>query len=110
MLGIQTTDTEAPKEVRLIRPSVHASGVMEYLADLDDATKEFLSGSLDVRHDQVQPLSRTRCCSGDILAEDDRTPGAWRCKLHHTEVFTVVEVSVEPPSEPLVELFRPVDI
>ena len=47
---------------------------------------------------------------GDTLAEDDGTPGAWRCKLNHTEIFTVVEVSVEPPPEPPVELLRTVHI
>src|SRR5262252_10634730 len=111
MIGIRTVDPETPKQVRLVRASVHTPGVMEHLADLDTATKQLFAGGLDVGNDQVQALGGTGFRRGDILAEDDRTPGTWRCKLNHAEIFPVVEVSVEPPPElPAVEFFGAIDI
>src|SRR5262245_55878411 len=111
MLGIRTADPEPPKQVRFVRTGVHTAGVVKHLADLYAATKQLFAGGLDVGNDQVQALGGARCGRGDILAEDDRTPGAWRCKLDHAEVFTVVEVSVEaPPELPTVEFFGAIDI
>src|SRR5215467_8270338 len=111
MLGIRTADPEPPKQVRFVRTSVHTAGVVKHLADLDASTKQLSAGGLDVVNDQVQALGGAGYGRGDILAEDDRTPGAWRCKLNHAEVFTVVEVSVEPPPElPPVEFFGAIDI
>jgi hypothetical protein len=111
MVGIRTADADPPKQVWLVRASVHTGGVVEHLADLDAATKQLFAGGLDVGDDQVQALGRAGCRRGDILAEDDRAPGAGRCKLDHAEVFTVVVVGVEaPPELPTVELFGAVDI
>src|SRR5574341_703464 len=100
MLGIRTADPEAPKQVRLVRTSVHTAGVVEHLADLDAATKQLFAGGLDVGDDQVQALGGAGCRRGDVLAEDDRAPGAGRRKLDRAPVVTVGEVSVEPPPEP----------
>src|SRR6267378_4318853 len=47
MLGIRTADPEPPKQVGLIRASVHAAGVVEHLADLDAATEQLAAGGLD---------------------------------------------------------------
>src|SRR5215510_11904529 len=94
MLGIRTANPEAPKQVRLVRTSIHTAGVMEHLADLDAATKQLFAGGLDVRDDQVQALGGAGCRRGDVFAEDDRAPGAGRCKLDHAEVFTIVVVGI----------------
>jgi hypothetical protein len=71
---------------------------------------EFVARSLDVGDDQVQALGGAGCRRGDVLAEDDRAPGARRRELDDAEVVTVVVVGVEPPPEPAVELLRAVDI
>ena len=110
MLGIRTADPEPPKQVGLVRASVHAGGVVEHLADLDAATEQLVAGGLDIGDDQVQALGRAGCRRGDVLAENDRAPGARRRELDHAEVLTAVEVGVEPPPEPPVELLRAVDI
>ena len=110
MLGIRTADPEPPKQVGLVRAGVHAAGVVEHLADLDAATEQLVAGGLDVGDDQVQALGGAGCRRGDVLAEDDRAPGARRRELDHAEVVTGVEVGVEPPPEPPVELLRAVDI
>ena len=89
-----------PKQVGFVRASVHTAGVVEHLADLDAATEQLFAGSLDVGDDQVQALGGAGCRRGDVLAEDDRAPGARRRELDHAEVFTVVVVGVEPPPEP----------
>ena len=72
MLGIRTADPEPPKQVGLVRASVHAAGVVEHLADLDAAIEQLVAGGLDVGDDQVQALGGAGCCRGDVLAEDDR--------------------------------------
>src|SRR3984893_15985727 len=110
MLGIRTANPAPPKQVGLVRASVHAAGVVERLADLDAATEQLLAGGRDVGDDQVQALGGAGCCRGDVLAEDDRAPGARRRELDHAEVVTVVVVGVEPAPEPPVELLRAVDI
>ena len=110
MVGIRTADPEPPKQVGLVRASVHAVGVVEHLADLDAATEQLVAGGLDVGDDQVQALGGAGCRRGDVLAEDDRAPGARRRELDHAPVVTVGEVGVEPPPEPPVELLRAVDI
>ena len=110
MLGIRTADPEPPKQVGLIRAGVHAAAVVENLADLDPATQQLVAGGSDVGDDQVQALGGAGCCSGDILAENDRASGARRRELDHAEVVAVVIVGVEPPPEPPVELLRAVDI
>src|SRR5258705_5716547 len=110
MLGIRTADPEPPKQVGLVSASVHAARVVEHFGRVDAVRDEFLARSLDVGDDQVQTLGGAGCRRGDVLAEDDRAPGArWR-KLDHAEVVTVVVVGVESPPEPPVELLRAVDI
>ena len=110
MLGIRTVDPAPPKQVGLVLASVHAAGVVEHLADLDAATKQFFACGLDVGDDQVQALGGAGCRRRDVLAEDDRASGARRRELDYAEVVTVVEVGVEPPPELRVELLRAVDI
>jgi hypothetical protein len=73
-------------------------------------TERFGAGGFDIGDDQVQALSGARCRRGDVLAEDDRAPGALRRELDHAEVVTAVVVGVEPPPQPPLELFRAVDI
>src|SRR5271155_3922190 len=109
MLGIRTADAEPPKQVGLVRASVHAL-VVEHLADLDAATEELVAGGGDVGDDQVQALGGAGCCPVDVPAEDDRASGARRRELDHAEVAAVVVVGVEPPPEPRVKLLRAVDI
>ena len=48
MLGIPTTDPAPPKQVGLVRASIHAGGVVEHLGDLDAATEQLVAGALDV--------------------------------------------------------------
>src|SRR5712692_7761245 len=110
MVRIRAADPDPPKQVGLVRASVHAAGIVEHLADLDAATEQLLAGGLDVGDDQVQSLGGARCRRGDVLAEDDRAPGARRRKLDRAPVVTVGEVGVEPPPEPPIELLRAVDI
>ena len=71
---------------------------MEHLADLDAATEQLVAGGLDVGDDQVQALGGAGRRRGDVLAEDDRAPGARRRELDHAEVVTGGEVGVEPPA------------
>jgi len=52
MLGIRTADPEPPKQVGLVRASVHAAGV-EYLGRVDAVRDQFVARSLDVGDDQV---------------------------------------------------------
>jgi len=59
---------------------------------------------------KYKPWPEPGTAGGDVLAEDDRAPGAGRGELDHAEVFTVVVVGVEPPSELRVELLGPLDI
>ena len=109
MLGIRTADPDPPKQIGLVRAGVHAVAV-EHFADLDAAIEQLFAGGLDVGDDQVQALGGAGRRRGDVLAEDDRAPGAGRRELDHAEVFTVVVVGVEPPPELRVELLRAVDI
>ena len=91
-------------------PAYTPAGVVEHLADLDSATEQLVAGGLDVGDDQVQALGGAGCRRGDVLAEDDRAPGARRRELDHAQVVTAGEVGVEPPPELRVELLRAVDI
>jgi hypothetical protein len=50
---------------------VNVAGVVKHLANLDTATKQLVTGCLDVGDDQVQALGGARCRRGDVLAEDD---------------------------------------
>src|SRR5580658_10390062 len=110
MLGIRTADPEPPKKVGLVRASVHAAAVVKHLGYVDAERDNLGPRSLDVGDDQVQTLGRAGCRRGDVLAEDDRAPRARRRELDYAEVFTVVVVGVEPPTEPSVELLCAVDI
>jgi len=76
MLGIRTADPEPPKQVGLVRASVHAAGVVEHLARVDAVRDEFVARSLDAGDDQVQALGGAGRRRSDVLAEDDRAPGA----------------------------------
>src|SRR5581483_34013 len=109
MRRIATARPKAPKQVGLVRASMHVAAV-KYFADFDAATEQVLSGGFNIRDGQVQALGRARRCCGDILAEDYRTSGAGRCELYSTPVVTSGEISVEPPSKLCVELLRPVYI
>src|SRR5580704_11329019 len=106
MLGIRTVDPDPSKQVGLVAASVHVAGAVEHLADLDAATEQTIAGGLDVSDDQIKPLSGAGTRRGDILAEDDRAPGARRRELNHAKVAAVGVVGVEPPPEPYVELLR----
>src|SRR4029077_21033509 len=108
--GVRTADPAPPKEVGLVRAVVHAAGVVERFADLDAKTEQLFAGGLDVGDDQVQALGRTGRCRGNVLTEDNRAPGARRRELDHAVVFTAIEVRVEAPPKPRVELLRAVNI
>src|SRR6516162_5161673 len=110
MLGIRTADPEAPKQVGLVRSSVHAAVVVEHLADLDAATEQLVAGGLDVGDDHVQALGGAGCCRGNIRAEDDGATGARRRELDTAPVLTLGEIGVEPPAEILVERLRALDV
>src|SRR5215469_12859602 len=110
MIGIRTVQPEPPEQVRLVRASVRAGGVVEHLADLDAATEQLVARGLDIGDDQVQALGGAGCRRGDIFAKNDRAPGARRRELDYMEVFTAVIVGVEPPPEPRVELLRAIYI
>src|SRR5271167_1365521 len=86
MFGIRTADPKPSKQVGPIRPSVHAGGIVEDIADLDTATEQFAAGGLDVGDDQVKALGGAGCRRGDILTEDNRAPGARRRELDYAEV------------------------
>jgi hypothetical protein len=84
---------------------------MEYLGDLDAAAEQLVAGGIDVGDDQIQTLSGAGCCCGDVLAEDDRAPGARRRKLDHAEVAIVGgEVGVEPPTQTAVKALGTIDV
>ena len=83
---------------------------MEHIADLNAAIHQIVAGRQDIGDDQVQALGRTGCRRGDVLAEDNRATGARGRELNHAEVVTTVEVCVEAPPEPGVELLRAVDV
>jgi hypothetical protein len=104
MLGVRTIDPEPPKQVRLVRASVHTAAAVEHVTDRDAATTHFVASGLDIGRDQVQALSGAGCCRGDVLADNYRAPGARRCELDRAPVVTSGEVAVEPPSEARVEL------
>src|SRR6267378_1162443 len=110
MIGIPAADPLPSKQIRLVRAGIHAAGAVEHLADLYAATQQLVARRLDVGHDQVQALRGAGCRRGDVLAEDDRAPGARRRELEHAEVVTTGEVRVEPPTELPVELLRAVNI
>src|ERR1700692_4518427 len=104
MLGIRTVDPGPPKQVGLVWAGVHVVGAVEHFADLNAATEQILARGLDVSDDQIKALNGAGSRPGDVLAEDDRAPGAkWR-ELNHAKVLTVVVVGVESPPEPRVEL------
>src|SRR4029077_5316727 len=110
MLGIRTADPLPAKQIGFVRAVIHAAGVVERLADLDAASKQILAGGLDVGDDQVQALGGAGRRRGNALAEDDRTAGPRRRELDYAEVFTAVEIGVEAPPKPRVELLRAVNI
>src|SRR3974390_841323 len=110
MLGVPAADPLPPKQVRLIWPSVHAVGVMEHPADLDAATQQLSPGCLNVGDDQIQTLRGTRGRSSDVLAKDDRTPGARRRELEDAKIFTIAKIGVETPPKLAVELLRTVQV
>src|SRR6185295_18443822 len=106
MIRILSAYSLPPKQVRLVRTGVHAAGVVEHLADLYSAPKQFFARGLDIRDDQVHALRGTRCCRRDILTEDHRAPRARRRELQHAEVISTVVVGVEPPPETSIKLLR----
>src|SRR5215472_5268376 len=110
MLRIRTADPDPPKQVGRIRAGIHASGTVEHFADGDAATEQLVAGGLDVGDDQVQALGGAGLRGGDVLAEDHRAARARRRELDHAVIVTAGKVGVEPPSEPLVELFCSVHI
>ena len=60
---------------------------------------EFCSPGVDVGHDEVETVSRPRCCLRDLGA---KLNGAWRAgwrELDNAETVVEGEVGVEPPSE-----------
>jgi hypothetical protein len=60
---------------------------MEDVADLNAATEQILAGSLDVGDDQIKPLGGSGRSRRDVLAEDDRAPGARQGELNHAKVL-----------------------
>src|SRR5580704_16112970 len=110
MRWIWAADSDPPKQVGLVRASVHVASAMEHLADLNAAPEQILSRGLDVSNDQIKALSGAGSRRRDVPAEDDRAPGARRRELNHAKVLTVVVVGVESPPEPRVELLRAIDI
>jgi hypothetical protein len=68
----RTADAEPAEDIRLVRTAMLVAAAVEGLADLDTATHQVGTGSLDVRDDQVQSLRGAGHCGGDVLAEDDR--------------------------------------
>src|ERR1051325_6734810 len=99
MVGIDTADSTPAKQVGLVRASVLARSIVKYFADVDAFRNEFLARSLDIGDDQVESLGRARRRAGNVLAKNDREPGARRGKLHHVVVVTMFELGVEPPAE-----------
>jgi hypothetical protein len=83
---------------------------VQHLADLDAATEQLVAGGLDVGDNQVQPLGGAGCRRGDVLAEDDRAPGAWRRELDHAKIVTGGEVGVEPPTQAAVKALGAIDV
>src|SRR5690348_14176961 len=110
MLRIGTADSDFSKQVGLVGACEDVVAAMEHFAYLDAAIEQVFAGGFDVGDDQVQALGGARRRRGDVLAEDDRAPRAFRRKLDTAPVVTVGEVAVEPPSEPRVELLRAIDI
>ncbi len=110
MLGVRTVDPDPPKQIGLVRTGVDVAGAVEHFADLNAVAEQILAGGLDVIDDQIQALGRAGSRPGDVLAEDDRAPGAGRRELNYTKVLTVVVVGVESPPELRLELLRAIDI
>jgi hypothetical protein len=85
------------------------AAAVEGLADLDTATHQVGTGSLDVRDDQVQSLRGAGHRGGDVLAEDDRRGRARRRELDHPPV-AAGEVGIEPPAKVRVKALRAIDV
>src|ERR1700689_2793212 len=98
MLGIRTADAHASKQEGLVGAGVHTF-VMEHFADLPAAIEQHLASSLEVGDDQVQSLRGPGCRRSDVLSEDDRAARTGRRELDDAEIFTVIEVGVEPPAK-----------
>src|SRR5690242_15761777 len=90
MFCIPAAHPKRPKQVGLVPAGVHASGIVEHLADRDAVTKQFGARSLNVENDQVHALRRAGRRRGDVPAEDDRASGARRRELDHAEIGAVV--------------------
>src|SRR5580704_3924193 len=110
MRWIWAADSDPPKQVGLVRASVHVASAMEHLADLNAAPEQILSRGLDVSNDQIKALSGAGSRRRDVPAEDHRAPGARRRELNHAKVRTVVVVGVEPPPQLRIERLGAVDI
>ena len=98
------TARSAGLELSARRPGV------EHLADLGTAGGEFAVRSLNIGNDQVQALGRAGRGRRDLRAELDRALRARRRELDDPDAVIEGEVSVEPPPEAPVELFRAVNI
>src|SRR2546423_15524787 len=71
--------------IRILEPGVlDALDVLD-LAHIGSSGGEGAASLVDVPHDEVQPLDRSRFHVGDgthARSEDDRARGAGRCELH----------------------------
>src|SRR4029450_544593 len=110
MFRIRTADPDSPKQVGLVRACVDVVATVEHFAYLDAAIEQLFASGFDVGDDQVQALCGAGCRRGDVLAEDDRAPGARRRELDHAPLFTGGEVGVEPPTQTAVEALGAIDV
>src|ERR1700676_1618948 len=110
MLRIRATDPQPSEEERLVRSSVDTASVVEYLADLNAAAEQFLPRRLEVRDDKIQPLRRAGRRLSNVLAEDDRTTGAWWRELDHAVVIARGIVCSQSPAHACVEVLCAVDV
>src|SRR5262245_60989602 len=110
MLGIRSTDTDSPEQVGFVRTSEHVAGAVEHLADLDPAAKQLVAGGFDVGDNQIQSLGGARRRRGDVLAEDDRAPGARRGELYDPILVALGELGVEPPPKVAVKTLGAIEV
>ena len=86
------------------------AGQMEHLADVGAVFYEVLTRCVNITNGQQQALSGTGRRCGQALPERDRAFGVRGGQLDDPEVVTDDDIRVQPPPEPLVERFGPVDI
>ena len=74
MLGIRFAYAEPPKQVGMVRASVHTGCVVEHPGLVDAVGDEFVSRSLDVGNDQIQATAEPGAAAVTFLPKMTEHP------------------------------------